>query len=126
VAQLSTLGHVHTMNIIRFIFGILLAVSVLAVGCASKPGPDPLAGWHTASHNPDQAIDNDYHDYIQKLPPEERKYAGPVLFHEDGTGRHAIEIEIGINGTSWEHILIYDQNDKRIKTIKYMAGHYAS
>lgn len=93
------------------------------VGCAT---PNPLAGWKPASTNPNQTIVNDYQNYIQKLPSEERKYAGMIQYFEDGMGEHAIKIEIPLNGTWWQHVLIYDQNDKRIKMIKYSSGGYRS
>jgi hypothetical protein len=99
---------------------------ISAMGCSSKPTPDPLAGWHAASKNPDQTIDSDYKNYIQTLSPEEKRSVGLTHFYEDGTGQHAIEIIIGINGRYWRHILIYDKDDKRIKTIKYATGYYAS
>jgi hypothetical protein len=115
------------MNIIRFSFCILLAAFICTTGCVGfVHHSDPLAGWHTASHNPDQVIENDYNDYIQKLPAKERKYAGPIEYFEDGTGQHAVLIWIGINGKVWRHILIYDTGNKRIKTIKYVSGDYAS
>jgi hypothetical protein len=111
------------MNVIRFSIWILLAACVWVVGCAT---PNPLAGWKVYFHEPDQTITNDYQDYIQKLPPEERKYAGGIQYFEDGTGQHAVKIEIGLNGTWWQHVLIYDKNDKRIKVIKYASGGYRS
>jgi len=91
--------------------------------------PDPLAGFHVSSLgnlDANKTISDDYHDYIQKLSPEDRKYVGPTEFYEDGTGQHAVEIEEALNGTWWFHVLIYDKSDKRIKTIKYSPGHYAS
>jgi hypothetical protein len=100
-------------------------------GCrcsTSKPTLDPLAGWRPASHSADKAIVDDYQNYIQTLSPEEKKYLGPSpagLF-EDGTGQHAIQITVGINGTVWRHVLIYDKDNKRIKTIKYASGDYMS
>jgi hypothetical protein len=82
--------------------------------------------------NPDKAISDisdDYHAYIDKLPPKERKDVGSVFFFEDGTGRHAVAIEVSINGffegTEWRHILIYDNESKRIKVIKYVKGYYS-
>jgi len=112
-------------------FGFALALCMMVIsGCscsAPKPEPDPLAGWKVdLDHDPDQAIEKDYHDYIQKLPPGERERAGLIHMLEDGTGQHAIMITIGLNGTNWRHVLIYDKNDKRIKTIKYVSGHSAS
>ena len=103
----------------------MFAVFVCGFGCTA---PDPLAGWHTASKNPDQAVVGDYQSYMRTLSSDEQKNLGPspVSYFEDGTGQHAARIKIGINGEVREHILIYDNNNKRIKTIKYMSGHYAS
>jgi hypothetical protein len=116
-------------------FLVLMAIFVFGFGCNAsntpKPTPDPLAGFHVAAlFTPDsnKAITDDYKDYIQTLSPEEKKYLGPspVSFFEDGTGQHAVEIIIGINGRWWRHVLIYDKDNKRIKTIKYATGYYAS
>jgi hypothetical protein len=49
-----------------------------------------------------------------------------ISVFEDGTGQHAILMFIPVDGTFLNYILIYDKNDKRSKTIKYSAGHYAS
>ena len=89
--------------------------------------PDPLAGFHAASKNPEQVIVDDYQNYIQKLLPEEKKYLGAVFYFEDGTGQHAVRIESDINGKDcWYHILFYDKDNKRIKIIKYFYGSYSS
>jgi hypothetical protein len=115
------------MNIVRFIFSILLAATIWTVGCTTTPHPDPLAGWQfDFSRQPNRVIEKDYRNYIQKLSPEEEKYAGPIHTFIDGTGRHAVRITIGLNGTSWQHVLIYDKDNKRIKTIKYSSGGYQS
>jgi hypothetical protein len=111
-----------------FVFVLALCAMIFS-GCscsAPKPMPDPLAGFHVSSFDPNKAITDDYKNYIQKLSPEEQKRAGPIFYYEDGTGQHAVLIKIGINGTVWEHVLIYDKNDKRIKTIKYASGNYRS
>ncbi len=113
-------------------FGLVLALCVLAIsGCSCSapkpvPTPDPLAGFHAASKNPEQLIIDDYQSYIKTLSPDEQKYATVDYFYEDGAGRHAVEIMITLNHTNWRHILIYDKNDKRIKTITYISGHSAS
>lgn len=114
-------------------FGFVLALCMMILsGCscsAPKPQPDPLAGFHAYSlqHLDDnKVITADYKAYIKTLSPDEQKYAGPINFYEDGNGQYAVEIRIGLDGTDWSHILIYDKDNKRIKTIKYAAGHYAS
>jgi hypothetical protein len=108
-----------------------MAMFLCGFGCSSsKPTPDPLAGFHFCfSQDPKylgEAIMVDYQDYIQKLPPEEKKLANYSHDFEDGTGQHAVLIEVGVNGTWWEHVLIYDKDNKRIKTIKYSNGGYRS
>jgi hypothetical protein len=121
------------MKIIQFIVCFLLAMFLCGFGCSSsKPTPDPLAAWKVLlSHDYeklDKAITVDYRDYIQKLPPGERYYVteSEIWFLEDGNGQHAVRIEIPLNGTWWEHVLIYDKDNKRIKTIKYSNGGYRS
>ena len=110
----------------------LMLVTMFICGCdTAKLTPDPLAGFHAGDFrdlNSNKAITDDYNAYIQTLSPEEKYYLGPspIGFFEDGMGQHAIKIEIGINGTSWVHVLIYDKDNKRIKTIKYSPGGYRS
>jgi hypothetical protein len=115
------------MNIIRVTSYILLLASVLASGCscsATKPTPDPLAGWQIDfKTDPSPAVQKDYQDYIQKLSPEDRYTATVDGWLKDDTGQHAVKIRTGTHGPDWEHILIYDKDDKRIKVIKYMSGH---
>jgi hypothetical protein len=101
---------------------MLMAMFVLGFGCVTNP----LEGWHFSNLDPNKVIAADYLDYIQKLPSSERKYAYYAHSFEDGTGKYAVQIEIPLNGTWWEHVLIYDKDNKRIKTIKYSNGHYAS
>ena len=88
------------MKTSRFICGVVLAVVVLAAGCATKPTPDPLAGWELyLTHDPakiDTAIVNDYRNYIQALPPKERYHIheNNIWFYQDSRGRHAVRISI--------------------------------
>jgi hypothetical protein len=111
---------------------ILAITSAFGFGCAtSQHRPDPLAGFHASSLvnlDSNKAITDDYNNYIQTLSSEEKKYLGPspVSFFEDGTGQHAVRIKLGLNGTVWEHVLIYNKDNRRIKTVKYQSGHYAS
>ena len=109
---------------------IFLVVFICASGCTGLiHHADPLAGWQFCSINDlksNNTISADYQDYIQKLPSQQRQHAGPIYYYQNQTGQHAVEILIGINGRAWRHVLIYDKNDKRIKTVKYLAGYYHS
>jgi hypothetical protein len=116
-----------SINCLRLISLVLLTAIIWITGCsAPKPTPDPLAGWKVYFHEPNQLITGDYKDYIQKLPTEERKYAGMIQYFKDGEGKIAVKIEVGVNGTWWDHVLIYDKENKRIKVIKYVSGYYRS
>jgi hypothetical protein len=110
----------------------LLSALIWGAGCSvlKSHHPDPLEGWKVVyTSNPDKAISDDYHAYIDKLSLKERNGLMPTFYFEDGTGRHAIAIMTGIDGiwegTYWRHVLIYDNENRRIKVIKYMDGHYS-
>jgi hypothetical protein len=114
-------------------FGLILALCVMVIsGCSCSttkpvpPAPDPLAGFHKDYGKADQSIVTDYQNYIQNLSTEERNNVAYINFFEDGTGRHAIRIAIGLNHTDWEHVLVYDKANTRIKAIKYISGHSSS
>jgi hypothetical protein len=118
------------MKTIRLASCILLATIGLIIGCATqKTIPNPLAGWHFSSLDnlhANQVIMDDYQDYIQKLPAQKNRFISSIHFFEDGTGQHAVEIRIGVNGAWWEHVLIYDSANKRIKVTRYSRGRYRS
>jgi hypothetical protein len=106
---------------------ILLTALVIGTGCNSlRTASDPLTGWHAASKNPDQSIVDDYQNYIHTLSPEEQKFVAYIICFEDGSGQYAVKITIGLNHTNWEHVLIYDKNNKRIKVVRYVSGHSMS
>jgi hypothetical protein len=133
------------MKIIQFIFCFLLAIFLCGFGCStSKPTPDPLAGWTLRQFDDfappserhhyqlDKMITDDYQDFLKKNSLDTTAITG---FYEDGTGQRAVEFEafeIGPNvktseiNTSWHYVLIYDKENKRIKTIKYGCLHYQS
>jgi hypothetical protein len=107
---------------------IFLTALLWTAGCATT-SPDPLAGWQAdLDDQPDQSIVKDYQGYIQELPTEERNLvdSASVWFFKDGTGRHAIKIQIPLNGVWWDHVLIYDKNDKRRDKFKNVSGRYRS
>jgi len=91
-----------------------------------------LAGWKkfsTDRYHLDKAITDDLQNYINALPPQQREIAAwpySQLFCEDGTGQHAVEISIPLNGKFWKHVLIYDKTNRRVKTVKYSSGRYMS
>jgi hypothetical protein len=123
------------MKIARLLFCVLLAAFVCGLGCTSTR-PDPLAGWtfhafegfemppygHNHYHNP-QAISDDYDAYLK----QNGFFTVGALtgLYEDGTGQHAARFQAGKDGTYWDCILIYDKDNKRIKVIKHIDGHYA-
>jgi len=83
--------------------------------CASSRPVGGLAFSSLNNLDANKPITDDYQDYIRNLSTDERKYAGPIHYFEDGAGQHAVRITIGINGTVWEHVLIYDKDNKRKK-----------
>ena len=117
--------------IAQFAFCMALAGILFSAGCAMWGSrPDPLEGWRMCrSQDPrdlDRAISDDYQDYVRHLPSRERNYVGPIELFEDGTGQHAVKIEIALNGTWLEHLLIYNSQNERVRAITYKHGHYAS
>jgi len=58
-------------------------------------------------------------NYIKQLPPGENGPVGTVDWYGDGTGRHALDIKINVNGSWRDHLLIYDRENKRVKVIKF-------
>lgn len=120
------------MNVIRLSFWILLAGFLLTVGCAIHKHSDPLADWKISlsrdSDKLDQAIKEDCWDYIHKLPREQQggltKY--DIWFYENSTGQHAVKFTVSTKGfigdVLWDHLLVYDANNKRIKAMKYKSG----
>jgi len=116
-------------------YGIFVCTLVVGLafgfGCyPSKPTPDPLQGFYVAGKfdpdsNSNKAIDEDSKNYIKTLSPKEKDIAGREFF-EDDNGRHAVKISYTLNDNNWEHILIYDKNNHRIKAVKYVSGHSES
>jgi hypothetical protein len=112
---------------IRFTAYAVLSVFLFGAGCSPLVASE---GWKfLRSQDPahlDEAIRKDYQDYIQKLSSKERKAVGSIFLFEDRTGRHAVTIEVGLNYTYWTHVLIYDRENRRMKVVKYVSGHWMS
>jgi hypothetical protein len=97
----------------------------------TPPTPDPLAGFHEVDiqHLYDnKAITDDYNDYLQKLPDKQKGYVGYKIFYENEAGQHVVNIQIfeGNKNASWNHVLFYDKDNKRIKSIRYNYNRYES
>lgn len=108
---------------------VLLTAFFWAAGCATSQS-DPLASWEPLygyeRETFDKAVKNDYQSYINGLPDRERGFVGPIQLLKNENGQHSVRIEIARNGTDWAHVLIYDAQNKRVKVIKYVSGHYRS
>jgi hypothetical protein len=115
-------------------FFLLLALLVLAGGCATT-GRDTLEGWkdlgsaYVLKGCPfGQTIKDDYQSFNQRLSPYERRSVDDIWieFYEGTDRRRAVKITTlgkGIIGEIWwNHILIYDSDNKRIKMIRYKSG----
>jgi hypothetical protein len=89
------------MTVTRAVSCLLSAALFCVLGCTtSKPTPNALAGWRTAwKEQPDQAVERDFQQYVQSLPPEEKMASKPGSYLEDGTGQHALVLEVAVKGT---------------------------
>src|SRR6266581_5773779 len=117
------------MMIHKTIIGLFLAAaSVCVTGCSTvppyptgsaSPGANPIAGWAACRSQDlgklDKAIQDDYRDYVSTLSHNERIWMGPVGLSEDGSGQHAVTIPIAWWGTWWNHVLVYDKDNRRVK-----------
>ena len=121
------------MKTIRVLPFVLLALIVCNPGCLTYNHSDALAGWeHVPGGDWDKlklAIQDDYVAYIHTLPWREQNTLGddPIIhLFKDSTGQHAIRLTTYVPGIFsdilWDHILVYDAHNKRIKTIKYRSG----
>ena len=121
------------MNIIRFTSGILLIACLTLTGCSFayeelSSHTNPIPGWRSCSLDSldkNKAISDDYQAYMKTLKLTWRDFVNGHDYYEDGTGQHAVTISLGLDGTYWTYVLIYDKNDKRIKVKKWVSGHYA-
>jgi len=118
----------YFINHLGLTFLVLAVALFWTAGCATHS--DPLAGWHLCSNADTQKIDQfikaDYQSFFQSL--RERNMIGPYFLLEDGKGHHALEVEVTPIGknASWHYALIYDENNRRIKTVKYNYTRYMS
>jgi hypothetical protein len=121
---------------------LILALSMTVIfGCtcaAPKNEPDPLTGWtfRTFDEFLPSAYQQHYHleksvtdDYETFIKTNNLKTFGPITgFFEDGTGQRAVEFEAfpGEPNASWNYVLIYNKENKRIRVIRYGYKRYQS
>jgi hypothetical protein len=150
--QLSTLGLRNPIRISLFI--LLVAGFVLLAGCESTESTkNPLTGWKSVapigykvgemSATIDtlpgyKTISDDVQSFVNMLPVHrtyydtggycERRYCywiQRITLFEDGNGQHAVVIEIPVEGTYQNYVIIYNKSNERIKTTRFSSGHYA-
>ena len=76
-----------------------------------------------------ETIKRDARAYIQTLPAIERNTVQDddvITYWEDGTGQHAVILQTPHDGQCWYYALIYGQDNRRIKVLKYSTGTYMS
>ena len=126
------------VNRLGFVLAVVLVSLVLAPGCATLSGRDPLEGW-TFLGGADligcpfgETIKDDYQSYIQDISENERRSVtdSAIDFYQGEDGRRAVRISTygkGIIGQiRWDYILIYDSSNKRIKVMKHKDGQFLS
>jgi hypothetical protein len=126
-------GTDYYMFTTRLTFYAFVAALVCVIGCATTTEPLngwtflPFPGWgaNPNGHNNnvlDKAIVDDYKGYIAQ---NKLDLLGAITgFLEDGSGQRAIEFEALSPGrnAAWHYAIIYNNENKRVKVIKY--GHH--
>jgi hypothetical protein len=97
-------------------------------GHGRKITTGPLAGWYSdgdIDSEHDQKIIDDYEAYAHKNWPKDHDFFfSEVDFYEDGTGKHAVRIELEPGSRYYvEYYLIYDAKNVRTKVIKGKTWH---
>ena len=113
-------------------FYAFIAVLILGIGCSGpqiEQSPlNPADGWNfLRSQDPaklHKTIRDDYQAYIQNLPETESSYVGAVQLFGDGKGQHAVTVAVHLNRREWTHVLFYNQENQRIRIVKYFNARY--
>lgn len=135
-ADESVIDHIGSAIDLPFSFfadSLFLPFDLVAASEVSTT--DPLIGWtfrplpgsgappgHNTNHL-DQAIVDDYQDFIKKRG---LGIISPVTgFYEDGLGHIAVQFKAFVsNCESWHFVLMYDHQNKRVKVLKYDRGRH--
>ena len=94
----------------------------------APPLRDPLKGWTSLgsktghSYETPDAITQDIQSYLAEQKSHGHPSVLGTTFYEDGTGRHAVRMEVYFDGYTWNYTLIYDNSNVRTKAIKYIIG----
>ena len=122
------------MKIIKRSFCLLLLILFSVSGCAT--GRNTLEGWKAVQKTNrgcpfHESVCDDYKRYINKLSSQQKTLLNDssVSFYEDGGGRHAVLIrDVWKRGWvfnyTYNHVLIYNKSNKRIRVIRYRTGKY--
>lgn len=140
----------HPLFVIDYPFSAIVDTLLLPVDLWPESPPlEPLKGWKpggevgckngemSAEISPIpgyKEISDDVQKFVNKLPVDHSPYGTrrwcywieDMRFYEDGTGQHAVGFQIPHDGTWWGYVLIYDKNNKRVKAVRYVQGHYMS
>jgi hypothetical protein len=133
----------------RAISLIILASLLLTVGCVSTA--DPLARWKPDGNSGyvdiggscqayvktipyGKAISDDVLKFIEEMPVHKGRFKDisesywidNISIFKDGTGQRAVKIHFGLDGTYLDYVLIYNESNVRIKTVKFSSGEYRS
>jgi ankyrin repeat protein len=98
-------------------------------GHGNEKTNNPLMGWYFDGHTNSfhaRAILDDYQAYAQAIWPKGQTFfIYDVEFFEDGSGRHAVRIELEPQYHEFkEYYLIYDRNNMRVKVIRGKTWQY--
>jgi hypothetical protein len=105
--------------------GVTLARSVtVRLPCltTNDPATDPLAGWKESGDLPADTVVTDYNEYIEALPAAERPGVANVKYYTDDSGRTGVLVIVFVNREPWNHLLVYDKDQRRSGVTKQPAA----
>jgi hypothetical protein len=111
------------------IFCALIAAAILT-GCAtqSEVARNPLEGWKVCQdqcpYRVNDTVKADYQAYIATLSAQEREfvYEYNIWYFERDSDLHAVMIKIPLNGVWWDHVLVYNHDNIRVRVVKFSGG----
>lgn len=108
---------------------VLACMAWVLVGCTDKSKIlSSENGWKTCpAEQLSKTISDDYRGFVNALPSDERALVdrANTFCYSNTNGKHAVRFEIPLHGNWTQHVVIYNKNDKRLKTFRYNRGRYA-